>query len=151
MSEKGMMLLRNRFFKTCAFNTNLQKWFEDNGITDIKQLSGINYNAESVKDIKLVITESSLKYLKFKTPSDKNIKDQFKRWIKHVYGNRSTAAFGVVKTDKSTGFMGGKMVKTNYQLLNTLQLSKEQTKTFLAPSLDFLKNMKNDPMYMRYY
>ena len=37
---KGMMLLRNRFFKTCAFNTNLQKWFSDNGITEIKQLAG---------------------------------------------------------------------------------------------------------------
>ena len=26
-ADKGMMLLRNRFFKVCAFNTNLQKWF----------------------------------------------------------------------------------------------------------------------------
>ena len=38
--DKGMMLLRNRFFKTCAFNMNLQKWFSDNGITEIKQLAG---------------------------------------------------------------------------------------------------------------
>ena len=148
---KGMMLLRNRFFKTCAFNTNLQKWFEDNNITDIKQLNGVCIGVTSVKDIKLVITESSLKYLKFKTPSDKNIKDQFKRWIKHVYGNRSTAAFGVVKTDKSTGFMDGRMVKTNYQLLNTIQLSNKQAKDFVKPSLDFLKAMKKDPAYVRYY
>ena len=35
-----MMLLRNRFFKTCAFNTNLQKWFEDNNIKEIRQLAG---------------------------------------------------------------------------------------------------------------
>ena len=35
-ADKGMMLLRNRFFKTCAFNTNLQGWFFDN---DIKYVS----------------------------------------------------------------------------------------------------------------
>ena len=57
--DKGMMLLRNRFFKTCAFNTNLQKWFSDNGITEIKQLAGYT-TARKVSDIKLVITESSL-------------------------------------------------------------------------------------------
>ena len=63
-SDKGMMLLRNRFFKTCAFNTNLQKWFKDNGITTVGQLAGYT-TARKVEDIKLVITESSLKYLKF--------------------------------------------------------------------------------------
>lgn len=39
-ADKGMMLLRNRFFKTCAFNTNLQQWFADNGITQVSQLAG---------------------------------------------------------------------------------------------------------------
>jgi hypothetical protein len=63
-ADKGMMLLRNRFFKTCAFNTNLQKWFEDKNITEIRQLAGYT-TARKVEDIKLVITESSLKYLKF--------------------------------------------------------------------------------------
>ena len=53
--DKGMMLLRNRFFKTCAFNTNLQKWFEDNNIKEIRQLAGYT-TARKVEDIKLVIT-----------------------------------------------------------------------------------------------
>ena len=26
----GMVLLRNRFFKSCCFNTNLQEWFREN-------------------------------------------------------------------------------------------------------------------------
>lgn len=37
---RGMMLLRNRFFKTCAFNTNLQDWFFDNDITQVSRLAG---------------------------------------------------------------------------------------------------------------
>ena len=60
----GMMLLRNRFFKTCAFNTNLQDWFFDNDIEYVSQLAGYT-TARDIKDIKLVITESSVKYLKF--------------------------------------------------------------------------------------
>ena len=59
-ANKGMMLLRNRFFKTCAFNTNLQKWFAYNGITTVGQLAGYT-TARKVEDIKLVITEISLK------------------------------------------------------------------------------------------
>lgn len=62
--DKGMMLLRNRFFKTCAFNTNLQQCFADNCITQVSQLAGYT-TARKIEDIKLVITESSLKYLKF--------------------------------------------------------------------------------------
>ena len=52
----GMMLLRNRFFKTCAFNTNLQDWFFDNDITQISQLAGyttarkIDYTQAEKKD-----------------------------------------------------------------------------------------------------
>ena len=60
----GMMLLRNRFFKTCAFNTNLQDWFFDNDIEYVSQLAGYT-TARDIKDVKLVITESSVKYLKF--------------------------------------------------------------------------------------
>ena len=63
-NEHGMMLLRNRFFKTCAFNTNLQDWFFDNDIEYVSQLAGYT-TARIIKDIKLVITESSVKYLKF--------------------------------------------------------------------------------------
>ena len=52
----GMMLLRNRFFKTCAFNTNLQDWFTDNCITQVSQLAGyttarkIDYTQAEKKD-----------------------------------------------------------------------------------------------------
>ena len=54
----------NRFFKTCAFNTNLQDWFFDNDIEYVSQLAGYT-TARDIKDVKLVITESSVKYLKF--------------------------------------------------------------------------------------
>ena len=58
-ADYGMVLLRNRFFKTCAFNTRLQEWFADNGIAGVSQLTGYT-TARDVKDIKLVITESQI-------------------------------------------------------------------------------------------
>ena len=32
-ADKHMLLLRNKFFKSCAFRTKLQKWFADKEIT----------------------------------------------------------------------------------------------------------------------
>lgn len=150
-ADKGMMLLRNRFFKTCAFNTNLQAWFADNGITKPSQLSGYcSAKTRSIKDIKLVITESSLKYLKFK-PDEVSLGEWFEKWLDNIFVDKESSLFGVVKTDKATGPMCNKMVKTNYQLLNTLALSEEDTGRLLEQSLDFLHAMQCDPMYVRYH
>ena len=149
--EKGMMLLRNRFFKTCAFNTNLQEWFKDNGITKPSQLNGYySKKTRSINDIKLVITESSLKYLKFK-PTEATQEEWFEAWLDNIFKSKEDSLFGVVKTDKPTGPMKNRMVKTNYQLLNTLALSKADIKNVLSDSLDFLHSMQSDPMYLRYH
>ena len=147
--DKGMMLLRNRFFKTCAFNTNLQKWFADNGITEIRQLAGYT-TARKVEDIKLVITESSLKYLKF-MPKDMSLGDAFKSWLDAVYEGKTTSTFGVVKTDKKPLHMFGNMAYTNYQLINTINAAPEQIAKFVAPTLDYLGKIQSDSMFLRYY
>ena len=147
---KGMMLLRNRFFKTCAFNTNLQQWFLDNGITRIDQLNGYYAKGATIKDIRLIITESSLKYLKFK-PDGATVGEWFAKWLDNVYTSKDESMFGVVKTDKEDGGeLKGRLVKTNYQLINTLGLTREDTRALLKDSFDFLLGMQNDPMMLRY-
>ena len=147
--DKGMMLLRNRFFKTCAFNTNLQKWFKDKGITTVGELAGYT-TARKVEDIKLVITESSLKYLKF-MPKGMNLGEAFKSWLDAVYEGKTTSTFGVVKTDKKPLHMFGNMAYTNYQLINTINAAPEQIARFLRPTLDYLGKIQSDPMFLRYY
>ena len=53
--DKGMILLRNRFFKCAAFNTRLQKFFKDNQITEMFQLNQFGITlAKRISDIKLV-------------------------------------------------------------------------------------------------
>ena len=121
-SEYGMLLLRNLMFKSCCFNCNIQQWFKDNNITDVSQLNG-KTRATRIEDVKLITTPNSIKYLKFST---------WDEWLNHLYPD-----FGVVKHDKKTHFFGGRLVQTHYQLLNTLQMSKDEVREFLQESLDF--------------
>ena len=156
---KGMALLRNRFFKTCAFNTKIQAWFKDHGITDLSQLHPLHYTfAKSISDIKLVVTDSSLKSIKIKQSelSDSERKDPEKLLEKEIEAKRIWLeqledSFGVVKTEKPTRFFDGQMVQTSYQLINTLELNEPQLGELTSDAQDYLNKIMTDPLYMRYY
>ena len=135
-SQYGMLLLRNRFFKTCAFNTNIQDWLADNDIYEVSQLNGFTL-AKRVEDIKLITTPNSIKYLKFG-----NKQQWFDNWDN---------TFGIVKHEKPPHHFDGRMVQCHYQLLNTLQLSSEDMQRFLQPSLDYITKVKDDPDVLRYH
>lgn len=132
----GMVLLRNRFFKSCCFNTNIQEWLLDNRITSIDQLNGFTL-AEDIKDIKLITTPSSIKYLKF---------GSLEQWLENI-----TSTFGIVKHDKKTHYFNGTMVKTHYQLINTLQMTYAEVEELLKPSLEFKRMMRDDPAILRFF
>ena len=135
-SDKGMLLLRNKFFKSCCFNTNIQKFFADNNITDISQLNGQTI-ATDIGDIKLITTPSSIKYFKFGKLED---------WFKNIY-----PYFGVVKYDKDTHYFNGRMVQAHYQLLNTLQLSQDELQKVVQDGLDYISLLNTDIDVMRYH
>lgn len=132
----GMVLLRNLMFKSCCFNCNIQQWFKDNNITSISQLNG-KTRATRIEDVKFITTPSSIKYLKF---------DTLDNWLDNLYPN-----FGVVKHDKKTHFFGGKLVQTHYQLINTLQLSKDEMREFLQDSLNFAQLLRDNPAVVRHF
>lgn len=134
--SKGMLLLRNKFFKSCCFNTNIQKFFKDNNITDIAQLKGETI-AKDIKDIKLITTPSSIKFYKF---------GDLKTWLENIY-----PFFGIVKHDKDTHYFGGRMVQAHYQLLNTLQLSQDEIKHIVKDGLDYINLVNTDVDVMRYH
>lgn len=134
-AERGMLLLRARFFKSCCFNANIQQWFADHGVTDVKQLNGYT-RAERIEDIKLITTPSSIKYVKF---------GSLDKWFDVM-----ESTFGVVKHEKKTHFFDGRMVQTHYQLLNTLQMTPDEVAAFVKPSLDYARMIKSDPAVMRH-
>ena len=143
-ADKHMLLLRNKFFKSCAFRTKLRKWIKDKNIT-LSDLKGRGFVtlATDVSQIVMVTTPNSLKYLKFAGElSEKNIR----KWIKSVDNT-----FGVVKWDKNTRFFHGDMVQSSYQLLNTLGINKAQVEELLKPSFDYISLVRNDAEFMRYH
>lgn len=150
----GMLLLRNRFFKTCAFRTKLQDWFADNGITEIRQLNGYT-EASDIRDIRLVVTNSSIKYFKLCGVNEKSPEEKFRKvaadYLKHLFEKDDTSTFGIVKTDKPTHHMEGDMVRTSYQLLSTVGLTENEVHQLYEPSKTYLYNIKSYPMFMRYY
>lgn len=133
---RGMLLLRNKFFKSACFNCNIQTWFRDNNISEISQLNGFTV-AEDIRDIKIITTPSSVKYMKYGT---------VREWFQHI-----SPLFGIVKHEKATHFFQGRMVQTHYQLLNTLQLTEEEIEEFLTSSLDYLYLLKTEPAVLRYH
>ena len=143
-ADKHMLLLRNKFFKSCAFRTRLQQWIKNKNITlEGLEERGFVTLATDVSQIVMVTTPNSLKYLKFAGgPSERAIK----KWISNV-----TQTFGVVKWDKSTRFFHGRMVQSSYQLLNTLGLTERQAEQLLQPSFDYISLIRNDIDFMRYH
>lgn len=143
-AEKHMLLLRNKFFKSCAFKTKLQKWLKDKNITiDNLKSRGFITLAKDISQIVMVTTPNSLKYLKFAgNLNEKN----FRKWTKNV-----SSTFGVVKWDKGTRFFHGRMVQSSYQLLNTLGLTEKQVGQLLQPSIDYISLIRKDIDFMRYH
>lgn len=143
-ADKHMLLLRNKFFKSCAFRTKMQKWFQDKNVT-LKELKsrGFVTFATDINQIVMVTTPNSLKYLKFAGGfTERNIR----KWMENI-----NDTFGVVKWDKSTRFFHGKMVQSSYQLLNTLGLTETQAAELLQPSIDYISLLRKDVDFMRYH
>ena len=143
-AEKHMLLLRNKFFKSCAFKTKLQKWIKDKSITlDDLKARGFETLATDISQIVMVTTPNSLKYLKFVGAlNEKNIR----KWVDNV-----NSTFGVVKWDKSTRFFHGQMVQSSYQLLNTIGLNEQRSEQLLQPSIDYISLIRKDVDFMRYH
>lgn len=143
-ADKHMLLLRNKFFKSCAFRTKLQKWITNKNISleDLKNRGFVTL-ATDINQIVMVTTPNSLKYLKFAGGLSERA---IRKWIANA-----SDMFGVVKWDKSTRFFHGKMVQSSYQLLNTLNLTESQAEQLLQPSVDYISLIRKDVDLMRYH
>lgn len=143
---KSMILLRNRFFKSAAFCFDIQRWFSDNGVTDIKQLNGYTL-ADSVEEIKLITTPNSLKFMKQKNfiPFDDEIKDfdhaTFEYWLKEI--EKDECIFGIVKNEYASGFIK----RYNYQVDNSMPLSKDEVRKLLSYEFARIQKAKDNNDY----
>lgn len=144
-AQKHMLLLRNKFFKSCGFKTKLQKWFKDKNITlDDLKARGFVTLATDISQIIMVTTPNSMKFLKFM--GNELTESNVRKWVEKV-----DDTFGVVKYDKRTKFFGGKMVQTSYQFINTLGINQEDAQRLLRPSQEYISLLREDYDFMRYH
>lgn len=132
----GMMLLRQRMFKACAFNTEIQQYFADNNINFVYDMWG---NKKPAKQIKLIITPSCLKFLKFayKNGGDKQTYDYWCDRLKEM-----NSIFGICKSEHESKM--GDMHQLSYQMVNALQLSKKEVDDLAKLDIDYINNISTD-------
>lgn len=141
----GMALLRNHFFKACAFRTKLQDFFKD-----WCKFRGYDYDSSEVtdmfgrphllKDIKMVTTENAIKWLKFVNLMGGTPESAFDYWCQRV--NADGSVFGIVKTDHPSKL--NDVQQMSYQMINTLPCSKQEIFDLASTSIKQVEEMKQD-------
>lgn len=142
----GMALLRNHFFKACAFKTNLQLFFldycQEHGIDyetfTLTDMFGVNHLA---KNIKMITTNNAIKWIKSTDViSGGNKLRAYKYWKRRVKADGNV--WGIVKTDHKSKL--GNVQQMSYQMVNTLPCSKEDVHKIAQTSIDYVNALKRD-------
>lgn len=162
----GMALLRNHFFKACAFRTYIQSFFRDycasHGVDystyTISDMFGIQHLA---KDIKMITTDSAIKWKKFadlmwNDDTDNNILNitnsdnsaivnsttgsAYIYWMNRVKEN--DCIWSIIKTDHPSKL--GSVQQLSYQMVNTLPCSQDDINKIAQTSIDYVELLKSD-------
>lgn len=142
LEEKATMQVRNVFFKGQAINCNIQQFYKDyfKDSYDTAIVKDMFGNEMLAKDVKLITTPSSLKYLKY----FKDKKEGYNKW-KEI----ASEEWAICKYDKPTHHFEG-MTQTHYQLLNSLGLSRDRMKDLLKDTIDYINLLKTDNRVFKY-
>ena len=141
----GMALLRNHFFKACAFCTYIQKFFKDycadNGIDyntfEIEDMFGIKHLA---KNIKMITTDDAIKWKKFIDLMGGTPLSAYNYWCDKV--KEDGCYWGIVKTDHPSKL--GDVQQMSYQMINTLPCTEEDVYKIAQTSVDYVELLKRD-------
>lgn len=142
LSDKATLQIRNKFYKGQGIKCNIQKFYKDYFKDEyetaiVKDMFG---NEMLAKDVRLITTPSSLKYLKY----FKDKKVGYNKWREI-----ESVEWAICKYDKPTHHFEG-MTQTHYQLLNSLGLSKEKMRELLKDTINYINLLKTDDRVFKY-
>lgn len=156
----GMMLLRNFFFKSCGFRTDIQGYY--------KEVFGNQYETATIEDcwgypipakkIRMIVTKSSFKLFKFNRyfaidePREsmpwaeegyidifqKSGLNSYMEWMDAV--KRNGNVFGVVKYEETHR----EDRHFTYQMINSMNLSEEEVKELLEDDIQTYITLKTE-------
>ena len=141
----SMALLRNHFFKSCAFRTEIQLFFKDwcrenNADYNTLELTDMFGNKHFAKDIKMITTNNSIKWMKFQNLIGRTKKEAYTYWCRKV--KKDGCLWGVVKTDHPSKL--GDKQQLSYQMINTLPCDENCVRNITQESIDYVNKLKDD-------
>ena len=141
----GMALLRNHFFKACAFRTRIQKFFQNyceqhNLDYDTYVIEDMFGNKHFAKDIKMITSDNAIKWKKFVELIGGTLPSAYDYWCKRVNDNGSV--WGIVKTDHPSKL--GNVQQLSYQMINTLPCKEDDIQKIAQTSIDYVELLKRD-------
>lgn len=150
----GFVYCRSHFFKSCLFRGNVQEYFKDFCVKNnfdfesyiVKDMFG---NKKKLSNIKVVITDKSLKWLKFIDMMGGDNKKAYK--IYRQYMKEHDDCFSVVKTAHKS--KGGDLQLTAYQMNNSLPTTEEKIlKPITEQAVRIIEELKkpDDITYLKY-
>lgn len=146
---QSMKLLRNHMFKSASFNTNIQQFLIDTCPEGVKydewKVPNMFGEEMFVKEIKLIMTPSSLKALKFSHVIGSE-KDMWAYWKRLVVNEG--CVFGVCKHEKKSKCgvdeHGNTLQQTSYQMLNCLPIAELDISELTVVEKEYINKLKND-------
>ena len=139
----GMALLRNHFFKACAFRTYIQDF-----LRDYCSEHNIDYETFTIKDmygyphlaknIKLITTDNATKFHKFKDIMGGTLTAAYDYWRRKVEEN--DCIWGIVKTDHPSKL--GEVQQMSYQMINSLPTTKKDVYSIASTSVAYVESLK---------
>lgn len=147
---EGFIYCRSHFFKSCLFRGNIQEYFQDyfgdnyeNAI--VTDMFGNKFLA---KNIKVIITENSIKWIKFADlmgGSESVAYRYYKRFMK-----KHKERFAIVKTAHASKY--GDLQRSSYQINNSFPcIDAEILKRIAKVSFDYCNSLKtNHKAFMKH-
>lgn len=146
----GFIYCRSHFFKSCLFRGNIQGYFKDyyGDRYEAATVTDLFGNVFYVKDIKVIITENSIKWYKFKKlmgKTDAEAYGYYKKYMKK-HGER----FAIVKTGHASKY--GDLQRSSYQINNSLPcIDREISERIAKVSVDYCNSLKlNHEAFMKH-
>jgi len=142
---EGFIYCRSHFFKSCLFRGKIQEYFKDyyDKNYETAYVTDLTGRRIKVTDIKVIVTENSLKWIKFPELMSKSgtMEDGFKYYSRFMKKNGEM--FAIVKTAHKSKY--GEMQRSSFQMNNTLFTTDQGVlRDIAAPSIEYLNQLKTD-------
>lgn len=141
---EGFIYCRSHFFKSCLFRGNIQQYFkdwcikngEDYGTKQVPDMFGKLYY---LKNIKVIITQNSIKWIKLEKlmgKTDREAYNYYKRFMK-----KHKNEFSIVKSAHQSKW--GDMQRGSFQIYNSLPTTdREILKKIAIPSIEYFNRLQ---------